>query len=393
MGRVSQRLSAISESATMAISAKAAGLKAAGEDVISFGAGEPDFPTPGHIVEAAIQAARDPVNHHYTAAAGLSELREAVAANADTYSGITTTAAHVVITNGGKQAVYTAMAALLDPGDEALLPSPYWVTYPEAVSLTGAKPIQVSASIDDGFKVTPDLLERHRTPATKLLVFVSPSNPTGAVYSPQEVTAVGRWAAEHGIWILTDEIYQRLVYGDAVFTSLPGTVPELDDRWVVVNGVAKSYAMTGWRVGWLIGPPDIVSASIRLQSHLTSNVSNVSQRAALAALTGPQAVVEEMRQAFDRRRRRIMEMVSQIDGVRCLEPQGAFYVFPDLRAFLGERFETTLDLAGWILEEAGVAIVPGEAFGAPGYARLSYALADDALEKGVDRMGRALASL
>ncbi len=377
----------------MAISAKAAALKASGEDVISFGAGEPDFPTPTHIVEAAIGAARDPVNHHYTAAAGLAELREAVTTNAHVYSGIEASPGQVLITNGGKQAVYTAMAALLDPGDEALLPSPYWVTYPEAVSLTGATPIQVRASIEDGFKVTPELLERHLTPATKLLVFVSPSNPTGAVYSPDEVTAVGRWAAEHGVWILTDEIYQRLVYGDATFTSLPGTVPELEDRWVVVNGVAKSYAMTGWRVGWLIGPPDVVGASIRLQSHLTSNVSNLSQRAALAALTGPQGVVEEMRQAFDRRRRRMMELMTQIDGVQCLEPDGAFYVFPDLRAFLGERFVTTLDLAGWILEEAGVAIVPGEAFGAPGYARLSYALADDALEKGVDRMGRALASL
>ncbi|MGA7271710.1 MAG: pyridoxal phosphate-dependent aminotransferase [Acidimicrobiia bacterium] len=393
MGRVSQRLSAISESATMAISAKAAALKAAGEDVVSFGAGEPDFSTPDHIVEAAIRAARDPANHHYTAAAGLSELREAVTANARTYSGIDSAPSQVLITNGGKQAVYTAMAALLDPGDEALLPSPYWVTYPEAVSLTGAIPIQVPTTIDDGFKLTPELLERYRTPATKLLVFVSPSNPTGAVYSPAEVRAVGEWAAQSGVWILTDEIYQRLVYGDARFTSLPGTVPELEDRWVVVNGVAKSYAMTGWRVGWLIGPPDVVAASIRLQSHLTSNVSNISQRAALSALTGPQQVVEEMRLGFDRRRRRMVEMMAQIDGVRCLEPQGAFYVFPDLGAFLGDRFPTTLDLAAWILDEAGVAIVPGEAFGAPGYARLSYALADDALEKGVDRMARALASL
>lgn len=377
----------------MAISAKAAALKAAGEDVISFGAGEPDFPTPDHIVQAAIDAARDPANHHYTAAAGLSELREAVTANARAYSGIDCTASQVLITNGGKQAVYTAMAALLDPGDQALLPSPYWVTYPEAVSLTGATPVQVPTTIDDGFKVTPDLLEEHRTPATKLLVFVSPSNPTGAVYSPEEVLAIGRWAAGAGVWILTDEIYQRLVYGAATFTSLPGSVADLEDRWVVVNGVAKSYAMTGWRVGWLIGPPDVVSASIRLQSHLTSNVSNVSQRAAVAALTGPQEVVEEMRLAFDRRRCRMVEMLSQIDGARCLEPQGAFYVFPDLSGFLGDRFPTTLDLAAWILDEAGVAIVPGEAFGAPGYARLSYALADEALEKGVDRMARALGTL
>lgn len=377
----------------MAISAKAAALRAAGADVISFGAGEPDFSTPDHIVESAIRAARDPANHHYTSAAGLADLREAVASNAHTYSGLDTSASQVLITNGGKQAVYTAMAALLDPGDEALLPSPYWVTYPEAVSLTGATPVQVPATIEDGFKVTPDLLEEHRTAATKLLVFVSPSNPTGAVYSPAEVRAVGRWAAQHGIWILTDEIYQRLVYGDATFTSMPGTVPELEDRWVVVNGVAKSYAMTGWRVGWLIGPPDVVAASIRLQSHLTSNVANITQRAALAALTGTQDVVEEMRLAFDRRRSRMVEMMAGIDGVRCLEPKGAFYVFPDLRAFLGDRFATTLDLAAWILDEAGVAIVPGEAFGAPGYARLSYALGEDAMEKGVHRMSEALGTL
>lgn len=377
----------------MAISTRAAELRAVGEDVISFSAGEPDFASPDHVVEAAARAVEDPVNHHYSAAAGLPQLREAVAANALVYSGLEVSPGQVVVTNGGKQAVYTAFAALLDPDDEALLPSPYWVTYPEAVSLTGARPIQVATSIEDGFKVTPEMLERHRTDATKLLVFVSPSNPTGAVYTSEEVQAVGRWAAEHGIWIVTDEIYQRLVYGDHPFVSLPGTVPELGDRWVVVNGVAKSYAMTGWRVGWLIGPPDVASASKRLQSHLTSNVSNVAQLAALAALTGPQDVVEEMRLAFDRRRQSMVKLLTAIEGVRCLEPHGAFYAFPDLTSFLGDRFSSTLDLAAWILEEAGVALVPGEAFGAAGYARLSYALADEDLERGLERLAGTLGSL
>ncbi len=374
----------------MAISARAAALKASGEDVISFGAGEPDFPTPPHIVEAAAAAVQDPANHHYTAAAGLAELRAAVSDNARTYSGVEADADRVVITNGGKQAVYMAMAALLDPGDEVLLPSPYWVTYPEALTLAGAVAVKIPTTIDDGFKVTPEVLERYRTPATKLLVFVSPSNPTGAVYTPEEIRQVGLWAAEHDVWVLTDEIYQRLVYGDAQFTSLPGSVPQMEDRWVIVNGVAKSYAMTGWRVGWLIGPEDVVAASTRLQSHLTSNVANVTQRAALAALTGPQDVVEEMRAVFERRRRMSVEMLGEIDGLRLLEPEGAFYVFPDLSNYLGGRFSTTLELGAWILEDSGVAIVPGEAFGAPGYARLSYALADADLERGLKRLGTAL---
>lgn len=393
MTRVSRRLSAIAESATMAISARAADLKASGLDVISFGAGEPDFATPDHIVAAAVEAAADPRNHHYTANGGLAELRQAVAANAAEYSGIESTADQVVITNGGKQAVFTAMAALLDSGDEALLPTPYWVTYPETVALAGAKPVDVATTIDDGFKVTPELLDRHRTRRTKLLVFVSPSNPTGVVYSPEEVKSIGAWAADNGVWVLTDEIYQRLVYGTTRFTSLPGTVPELGDRWVIVNGVAKSYAMTGWRLGWLIGPSDVVDVSLRLQSHLTSNVSNLSQRAAIAALTGPQEVVETMRLAFDARRRTMVAMLADIDGVRCLEPEGAFYVFPDLSAFLGDRFRSTLELAAWILDEAGVAVVPGEGFGAPGYVRLSYALADADLVRGMERMKAALDSL
>ena len=386
MNGVSRRLAAISESATMAITARAAALRAEGRDIVSFGAGEPDFPTPAHIVEAAVAAARDPANHHYTSAAGLPELREAVAADARRHSGIEASPAQVVVTNGGKQAVYMSMAALLDPGDEALVPAPYWVTYPEAIRLAGATPVPVPTDVDDGFKVTPDLLERHRSPRTKLLVFVSPSNPTGAVYSPPEVEAVARWAAEKGIWVLTDEIYQRLVYTSTPFTSLPGSLGDGYRHWVVVNGVAKTYAMTGWRVGWLIGPVEVADAAIRLQSHLSSNVANVSQRAALAALTGPQEAVEEMRLAFDRRRRLMYERLATLPGVRVREPEGAFYAFPDFSALLGQRFADTIELGRWILDSAGVALVPGEAFGAPGYARLSYALSDSDLVRGLDRL-------
>lgn len=393
MGRVSRRLDGISASATMAISTRAAEMRSEGRDVISFSAGEPDFPSPAHVVEAAVAAARDPANHHYTAAAGQPELRAAAAADAGTYSGLSVDPSQVLITNGGKQAVYAAFAALVDPGDEVLLPSPYWVTYPEAITLAGGTPVEVATTIESGFKVTPDMLEAARSNDTKVLVFVSPSNPTGAMYSPDETAAIGRWAAEHGIWVLTDEIYQRLVYGEVPFTSLPAAIEALEDRWVVVNGVAKTYAMTGWRVGWLIGPPDVVGAATRLQSHLSSNVANVSQRAALAALTGPQDVVEEMRTAFDRRRRTMVRLLGDIDGLACLEPEGAFYVFPDFSAFLGDRFDTTLQLGTWILEEGGVALVPGEAFGAPGYARLSYALADEDLERGVERLGATLASI
>ncbi len=377
----------------MAVTARAAALRAAGTDVISFSAGEPDFATPDHIVEAAVAAARLPVNHHYSASAGLGDLREAIASDATTYSAVTVAPSQVLVTNGGKQAVYTGMAAVLDAGDEVLIPAPYWVTYPEAVSLTGATPVVVPTTIDDGFKVTPDTLERHRTPATKLLVFVSPSNPTGVVYTAEEVRELGLWAAENDVWVLTDEIYQRLVYGHHRFTSLPAVTMELGDRWMIVNGVAKSYAMTGWRVGWLIGPPDVIGASIRLQSHLTSNVANMTQRAALAALRGPQDEVEAMRRAFDQRRKMMFEMLSAIEGLRCLEPHGAFYAFPDLSAFLGGRFANSLELAAWILDEAQVAFVPGEAFGADGYGRFSYALSESDLERGLGRLASALTSI
>jgi aspartate aminotransferase len=393
--RVSARVAAIAESATLAVDAKAKALKAAGRPVIGFGAGEPDFPTPSYIVDAAIAAAKDPANHRYTPAAGLPALREAVAFKTQRDSGYEISPASVLVTNGGKQAVYQAFAAVLDPGDEVLLPAPYWTTYPEAIRLTGATPVEVFAGVDQGYLVTVEQLEAARTPATKALLFCSPSNPTGAVYSPEQTAEIGRWALEHGIWVITDEIYEHLTYDHAVFTPILRVVPELTDTTIVLNGVAKTYAMTGWRVGWMIGPPDVIKAATNLQSHLTSNVANVSQRAAIAALTDDLAAVEEMRAAFDRRRRTMVEMLSAIDGFQVPAPQGAFYAYPSVEGLLGRTIRgvtptTSAELATLILEEAEVAVVPGEAFGPSGYLRLSYALSDDDLVEGVTRIQRLL---
>ena len=393
--RVSARIGSIEESATLAIDARAKALKAAGEDVISFGAGEPDFPTPEHVVAAAVEAARLPKNHHYSATSGLPELREAVAAKTARDSGLEVAANQVLVTNGAKQAIYNSLAAILDPGDEVLVPAPYWVTYPEAVRLAGGVPVPVPTDKSTGFRTSPEGLEAARTPRTKALLFVSPSNPTGAVYSRAETEALGRWAADAGIWVVTDEIYEHFTYGRHVFTSMPAVVPDLVERCIVVNGVSKTFAMTGWRVGWMIGPRDVISAATNHQSHATSNVANVCQAAALAALNGGLTCVEEMGRAFDRRRRRMHELLSAMPGVTCLEPEGAFYAFPSLEGALrrpigGRAPSTTLELAEIVLEQAQVALVPGEAFGAPGYARLSYALADQALEAGLDRLGTLL---
>ncbi|MGN6333229.1 MAG: pyridoxal phosphate-dependent aminotransferase [Motilibacteraceae bacterium] len=393
--RISRRIAAISESATLAVDAKAKALKAAGRPVIGFGAGEPDFPTPDYVVEAAVAACRDPRFHRYTPAAGLPELREAVAAKTKRDSGYDVSAAQVLITNGGKQAVYEAFATLLDPGDEVLVPTPYWTTYPEAIRLAGGVPVDVVADETTGYLVSVDQLEAARTERTKVLLFVSPSNPTGAVYPPEQVEAIGRWAAEHGLWVVTDEIYEHLVYGDAEFTSIPTLVPELADRCVVLNGVAKTYAMTGWRVGWLVGPVDVVKAAANLQSHATSNVANVSQMAALAAVSGDLSAVARMREAFDRRRQTIVRMLSEIPGVVCPTPEGAFYAYPSVKGLLGkeirgQRPTSSAELATLILDEAEVAVVPGEAFGTPGYLRLSYALGDDDLVEGVSRIQRLL---
>lgn len=385
----------MTESATLAIEARAKALRAAGEDVIGFGAGEPDFPTPPAIVEAAEAACRDPRNHRYTPAAGLPELRQAIAAKTARDSGLVVEPSQVLVTNGGKHAIYNAFATLLDPGDEVLVPAPYWTTYPESIALAGGAAVTVATDQSTGFRVGVEALEAARGPRTKVLVFVSPSNPTGAVYRREEMETIGRWAAERGLWVLTDEIYEHLVYGDAVHHSLPVVVPEMVDRCVVVNGVAKTYAMTGWRVGWMIGPPDVAAAAANLQSQSTSNVANVSQRAALAAVGGDLAAVAAMREAFDRRRRLMVGMLNQIPLVSCVEPEGAFYAFPCMAGLLGcsiggQRPASTLELAEVILDRARVAIVPGEAFGAPGYARLSYALADDALMEGVSRLASLL---
>lgn len=394
--RVSARIGAISESATLAVDAKAKALKAAGRPVIGFGAGEPDFPTPDYIVAAAVEACGDPAMHRYTPAGGLPALKQAIVAKTARDSGYVVEPNQVLVTNGGKQALYNAFAALLNPADEVLLPAPYWTTYPESIKLAGGVPVPVETDMESGYRVTIDELEAALTPATKALVFVSPSNPTGAVYSPADVEAIGRWAVDKGIWVITDEIYEHLVYGDAEFVSMPVVVPELADRCIVVNGVAKTYAMTGWRVGWMIAPADITKAATNLQSHATSNVANVSQRAAIAALTGDLAAVDEMKVAFDRRRKLIVSMLDAIPGVQCPEPEGAFYAYPRVVDVLGKRLrgrrpQTSAELAELILDEAEVAVVPGEAFGTPGYLRLSYALSDADLTEGVERIAALLA--
>ena len=393
--RISTRIGSIAESATLAVDAKAKSLKAAGRPVIGFGAGEPDFPTPDYIVEAAVAACRDPRNHRYSPAGGLPELKEAIAAKTARDSGLSVDPAQVLVTNGGKQAVYEAFATLLDQGDEVLLPTPYWTTYPEAIRLAGGRPVEVPADETSGYRVSVDQLEAARTDRTKVLLFCSPSNPTGAVYTPEEVREIGRWLHGHGLWAVTDEIYEHLTYGDATFASLPVEVPELADTCVVLNGVAKTYAMTGWRVGWLIGPRDVVKAATNLQSHATSNVANVSQRAALAAVSGDLSAVAAMKEAFDRRRRTIVSMLSDIDGVICPEPEGAFYVYPSVKGVLGRSVAgrtptTSAELAEIILDEVEVAVVPGEAFGPSGYLRLSYALGDEDLAEGVGRLQRLL---
>jgi len=393
--RVSARIGAIAESATLKVDAKAKALKAEGRPVIGFGAGEPDFPTPDYIVEAAVAAARDPKNHRYTPAGGLPELKNAIIAKTKRDSGLDVTAAQVLVTNGGKMAVYEAFAALLDEGDEVLVPAPYWTTYPESIKLAGGVPVEVFADETQDYKVTPEQLEAALTKHTKVLLFVSPSNPTGAVYTVDEIRAIGAWAASRGLWVVTDEIYEHLTYDGVRTGSLPVLCPEVADETIVLNGVAKTYAMTGWRVGWLLGPADIVKAATNLQSHATSNVANVSQRAAIAALEGDLSAVEEMKAAFDRRRRTIVGMLNEIDGVVCPTPTGAFYAFPSVKGLLGKEYvtsagptviETSAELAEFILEQAEVAIVPGEAFGAPGYLRLSYAMGDDDIVEGITRL-------
>ena len=394
--RLSRRVSAITESATLAVDARAKALKAAGEPVIGFGAGEPDFPTPAHVVEAAVEAARDVKNHRYTPAAGLPELKEAIVAKTLRDSKVEVSASQVLVTNGGKHAVYNTFEALLNPGDEVLLPAPYWTTYPEPIALAGGISVVLPTDVESGFRVTVEQLEAARTDKTKALVFVSPSNPTGAVYPPAEVRAIGEWALKHGIWVITDEIYEHLTFDDNVFTSILAEVPGLADTCVILNGVAKTYAMTGWRVGWMIGPADLIKAATNLQSHSTSNVANVSQRAAIAALEGGLECVEEMREAFARRAVLIHGLLNDIPGVTCMVPQGAFYAFPSMEGLFGRNFggvtpATTSELCEVILDQAKVALVPGEAFDAPGYVRISFAVSDADIVEGIGRIAELVA--
>ena len=395
--RLSKRIGAIAESATMAVDKKAKALKAAGEPVIGFGAGEPDFATPAHIVQAAVEACNNPASHKYTPAGGIPALKEALIEKTERDSKWRPDISQILVTNGGKHAVYNSCAVLLDPGDEVLLPAPYWTTYPESIALAGGKTIPLMTDISNEFRVTVDQLEAARTEKTKALMFVSPSNPTGSVYPKEEMEAIGRWCVENNIWVIADEIYEHLTYDDHEHHSIRSLVPELADSCLIVNGVAKTYAMTGWRVGWMIGPEDAIKAATNLQSHATSNVANVSQQAALAAVSGDLSAVEEMRSAFDRRRQTMTEMLRQIDGVHVIAPQGAFYAYPDLTAFLGKDIggqvaQSTSELAGIILDQAQVAIVPGEAFGTPGYARLSFALGDDDLVEGINRISQLLSN-
>ena len=394
--RISARIGAIAESATLKVDAKAKALKAEGRPVIGFGAGEPDFPTPAYVVEAAVDACRDPRNHRYTPAGGLPELKRAIADKTRRDSGLEVQPAQVVVTNGGKQAIYEAFATMLDPGDEVIVPAPYWTTYPEAIQLAGGVAVPVLADESQEYKVTVEQLEAARTDRTKVLLFVSPSNPTGAVYTADEIRAIGQWVEDHGLWVLTDEIYEHLVYDGVETGSLPVLCPGLAAHTVVVNGVAKTYAMTGWRVGWIIAPPDIAEAAANLQSHATSNVSNVSQRAALAAVSGDLSAAAGMKAAFDRRRKTIVSMLNEIEGVYCPMPEGAFYAYPAVKGLLGRQYDghvidSSADLAAYILEQAEVAVVPGEAFGSPGYLRLSYALGDDDLVEGITRLQKLFA--
>ena len=395
MSRISSRIAAIAESATLAVDGKAKALKAAGRPVIGFGAGEPDFPTPDYIVNAAIDAASKVANHRYTPTPGLPELREAIVKKTKRDSNFEITVDQVLVTNGGKQAVYQAFATIIDKGDEVILPAPYWTTYPECVKLAGGVPVEVFADESQNYLVTVEQLEKARTPKTKALLFCSPSNPTGSVYSAEQVKAIGEWAVKNGIWVISDEIYEHLLYDGATAPSMPVLVPELADTCIILNGVAKTYAMTGWRVGWMIGPKDVIKAATNLQSHLSSNVNNIAQRAAIAALTGDLTAVHKMGEAFDRRRKLIVKLLNEIPGIECPTPTGAFYVYPSVKGLLGKTIrgktpKTSAELASIILDEVEVAAVPGEAFGPSGYLRFSYALGDEDIVEGIGRIKKLI---
>jgi len=393
--RISSRIAAIAESATLAVDAKAKALKAQGRPVIGFGAGEPDFPTPDYIVEAAAAATRIAANHRYTPTPGLPELRDAIVIKTKRDSNYEITADQVLVTNGGKQSVYQAFATIIDEGDEVILPSPFWTTYPECIKLAGGITVEVFADETQNYLVSVEQLEAVRTNKTKAILFCSPSNPTGSVYSPEQVKAIGEWALKNNIWVIADEIYEHLLYDGATAPSIPVAVPGLADTCIIINGVAKTYAMTGWRVGWMIGPKDVIKAATNLQSHLTSNVSNVSQRAAIAAISGDLDAVRVMGEAFDRRRKLIVDLLNEVPGFVCPTPTGAFYVYPSVKGVLGKSIRgkvptTSAELASILLEEVEVAAVPGEAFGPSGYLRFSYATSDADIVEGIGRIKKLL---
>ncbi|MGA8296854.1 MAG: pyridoxal phosphate-dependent aminotransferase [Acidimicrobiales bacterium] len=394
---ISLRARRVTPSATLVIDAKAKALRDAGIDVINFGAGEPDFPTPTEIVEAAVAACRDPRSHRYSPTPGLPELRAEIAARTSRETGVDVAADQVLVSNGAKHAIANAFTALLDPGDEVLVAAPYWTTYPESIALAEGVPVVVPTDESTGFRIGAGELERHASERTKALLFVSPSNPTGAVYSRDEMEQIGELARDRGWWVVADEIYEHLVYGDARHYSMPAIVPDIAERAIVVSGVSKTFAMTGWRVGWMIGPRDVITAAANIQSHETSNVDNVAQFAALAALRSDPSIAAEMRATFDRRRIRAHEMLNAIPAVTSVLTEGAFYAFPSLsgvlgRSFGGRRAHSAVELAEVALDEVQVAFVPGEAFGAPGYARFSYALANDELEEGLTRIRKLVES-
>ena len=390
---LSERINRVAPSATLAVDSKAKAMKAEGIDVIGFGAGEPNFPTPAAIVAAAAEAVQDPKNYRYTPTAGLPELRKAIADKTLRDSGYGVDPNQVIVTNGGKQAVYESFQILLNDGDEVIIPTPYWTSYPEAVKLAGGVPVEVFAGADRNFEPSLEDLEAARTERTKAIIVNTPNNPTGAVWNPETVKAIGEWAVEHHVWVISDEIYEHLNYDGAKTTYIGAAVPEVRDQLLVLNGVAKTYAMPGWRVGWMIAPLDVAEAASKLQGHMTSNVNNISQRAAIAAVSGSLDAVYEMREAFDKRRQTIVAALNDIEGVNCPTPTGAFYAFADVSALLNKplgtsktAYASTSELAAALLDEGHVAAVPGEAFGAPGYLRFSYALADDDLVEGMKRM-------
>lgn len=390
---LSTRMSKVAPSATLAVDSKAKALQAAGVDVIGYGAGEPNFPTPQDIVDVAVAAAQDPANYRYTPTAGLLALKQAIAAKTLRDSGYEVDPAQIVVTNGGKQAVYETFQVLISEGDEVIIPAPYWTSYPEAVKLADGTPVAVFAGAEQHFIPTIEALEAARTEHTKALVLNTPTNPTGAVWPESLLVEIGQWALKHHIWIISDEIYEHLTYDGVTAPHIGALVPQIREQLIVLNGVAKTYSMTGWRVGWMIAPLVVAKAASTLQGHLTSNVNNIAQQAARAALEGSLEAVDAMRQAFDVRRKAIVGALNDMQGVHCPTPTGAFYAFADVRALLGKPLgplgtvsETSADLAAALLDEAHIAAVPGEAFGAPGYLRFSYALADDALEEGMRRM-------